>query len=49
MTDQATVKEILKHIEFWHVASTFEGGACDRGYCECIKIIDSIKEEYGDR
>lgn len=46
MTDIDTVKEVIKHIGFWHTASSFEGGACDRGYCECPKIIDSIKEEW---
>jgi hypothetical protein len=46
--ENSTIKEVIKHIEFWHIAGTFEGGACDRGYCECPKIIDSIKEEFGD-
>lgn len=46
MTDKATVEEIIRYIGYYHMAGVMIGGACDRGYCECPKIIDSIKKEF---
>jgi hypothetical protein len=37
---------VLKSIERFHVAGMMVGGACDRGYCECPKIINHLKEEF---
>lgn len=39
-------EEVIRHIGTYHRAGMLAGTACDRGYCECPKIIDSIKEEY---
>ena len=45
-TEQAVINKVIKHIEYYHKAGVFLGGACDRGYCECPKIIEFIKEEF---
>lgn len=45
-TEQAVINKVIKHIEYFHMAGAMVGGACDKGYCECPKIIDSIKEEF---
>lgn len=47
ITKIEVLKEVVKDIERWHRAGIMLGGACDRGYCECPKIIDYIKEEHG--
>lgn len=40
-------EQTLKAIEVFHMAGVMVGGACDRGYCECPKIIDHLKEWWG--
>ena len=40
-------EQTLKAIEVFHMAGMMVGGACDRGYCECPKIIDHLKEWWG--
>ena len=40
-------EQTLKAIEMFHLAGVMLGGACDRGYCECPKIIDHLKEWWG--
>ena len=39
--------QTLKAIEVFHTAGEMLGNACDRGYCECPKIINHLKEWWG--
>ena len=40
-------EQTLKAIEVFHTAGEMLGTACDRGYCECPKIINHLKEWWG--
>lgn len=40
-------EQTLKAIEIFHRAGMMAGTGCDRGYCECPKIIDHLKEWWG--
>lgn len=40
------VEQVINSIGVYHRAGMMLGEACDKGYCECPKIIDNIKEEY---
>jgi hypothetical protein len=46
-TEAVIVKKVLKDIELWHMSGVMMGNACDKGYCECPKIINHLKSKYG--